>query len=196
MQTGDDYDDVVNRFPNVTVHNSMGDQRVEYARQEEARAEAARQEEARARAEAEAAREAARAAARAKAEAVKYTKNLIQKYGLIADAGRVFDIHGPDIKNIKIFLKGQRDAKNVISSASTNSFLSKINKHFYTKPSTKPSIVPTKHSSAFTASTNHLDGGNKSRRNTRTYRHSKKHKRVRHTRRKRTRRNHRSRRHR
>ena len=41
-----------------------------------------------------------------------------------------------------------------------------------------------------------MDGGNKSRRNACTYRHSKKHKRVRHTRRKRTRRNHRSRRHR
>ena len=172
MDVEDPRDDLMKRFSNVTVHETVEQQNAEYARQAAERARA----------------EAARAAARAKAEALNYINDLIKKYGLKADPNRVFNIHGPDIKNIEIFLNKQRESNISRNSASINSFLSSGIR--------KPPVASTKHSSAFTASTNHLDGGNKSRRNTRTYRHSKKHKRVRHTRRKRTRRNHRSRRHR
>lgn len=112
---------------------------------------------------------------------IKDTDALIKKYNLKSNAVRIFYRYNGDEKKIKNFLKEQANTDASLSRASVNSFLSGIH-----KPSTKSSIAPTKH----------MDGGNKSRRNTRTYRHSKKHKRVRHTRRKRTRRNHRSRRHR
>ena len=177
MHSDDEFGNVVSKFGNVTVHDTMYEQNAAFARQAAERARA----------------EAARAAARAKTEALNYTKSLISKYNLTADADRVFKIHGPEIKKIKDFLENQANTKASLSRASTNSFLTKIIKPSSTKPSTKPSIVPTKH---YTVRKGDMYGGNKSRRNTRTYRHSKKHKRVRHTRRKRTRRNHRSRRHR
>lgn len=118
---------------------------------------------------------------------IKDTNALIKKYNLKSDAVRIFNRYNGDEKKIKNFLKEQANTDASLSRASSNSFFSGIR---------KPSIVPTKHSTASIVHKGDMHGGNKSRRNTRTYRHSKKHKRVRHTRRKRTRRNHRSRRHR
>jgi len=119
---------------------------------------------------------------------VEDTHKLIKKYNLPSNADRVFRSKQGNEYEIKKFLNDQHNINAARSKVSVGSFLtstSGIHK------------LSTKHS---TASTTHKDdgmhGGNKSRRNARTYRHSKKHKRVRHTRRKRTRRNHRSRRHR
>jgi hypothetical protein len=123
--------------------------------------------------------EAARiAAAREKQEKIKEINNLIKANGLESSSIRLFERFNGNMSRIRAFLEEQRATKNNRTSASINAF----KKSGIHNPSTKPNSG--------------MGGGNKSRRNARTYRHSKKHKRVRHTRRKRTRRNHRSRRHR